>query len=459
MARVFLARVDELSPQAVEEALAMGLSFLGAGGAGPWSVVADPELGSSKSTKSLPGQVAHHLRSAGVQASSFPALPRGTGCSRYQLTVGAPGQRIDAHEALFGASSLALVGGLRRDSLLGGAGGALSAGARALLPEPLSSMTAQKVELALGGLLEVADPDLVVGDGRRVALGDALDSPRSHALGLMILADNALAHDLVWSSVLGASRGRTRWLERLAELGFGPDSLDEIEMGGEELSFFQRRIEGFGVDSPRWRDVPSGYQRATGVPLPIDVIPSAGGPASARAHAWLASHTEHPTRREAMKACVPFAILAGAREPGALPRHDKVLAIGPEAAHSILADVHIDRARQRPSWLAVVRGSSAELWDLRVSDGRTLLLAALTDPAPSVARIGRAAAVLTGQRWLCWPRESRLAAIWGWLVRRVRRSDIPPPLVHARRIRRLQDRPWRAQRLAGPLLREEADVA
>ena len=132
---------------------------------------------------------------------------------------------------------------------------------------------------------------------------------------------------------------------------------------------------------------------------------------------------------------------------------------GPEAADAILNDVHVDWARQRSPWLAIVRGSSAELWNLRVSDGRTLLLAALTDPAPSAARIGRAAAVLTGQRWLRWPRESRIAAIWGWVVRRLRRSDIPPPLVHARRIRRLQSRPWRVPKLIGPQLREEADAS
>lgn len=459
MARVFVARVDDVSPTAVEEALAAGLGFLGARAEGSWSVVADPQPGLSRSARDLPSQLAQHLCGSGAQADAFRGLPQGTGCARYQLTVGAPGERIDAHEDLFGASSLAWVGALRRDPLLGGPGGALSAGARALLPRPLNSMGAPMRELALGGLLEVADPDLMIGDGRRVALGSAADAPRSYALGLMLIADNALAHDRVWASILGVDGAGTGWIDRLARLGFGPDSMDRIELGGEDLSFFRRRIEGFGVAPPRWTELPLAYQRVTGVPLPVDVLPCVSGPAAARAHAWLASHTEHPVRREAIKECAPFAILAGAREPGALPRHDRVLTIGPEAADAILNDVHVDWARQRSPWLAIVRGSSAELWDLRVSDGRTLLLAALTDPAPSAARIGRAAAVLTGQRWLRWPRESRIAAIWGWVVRRLRRSDIPPPLVHARRIRRLQSRPWRVPKLIGPQLREEADAS
>ena len=176
--------------------------------------------------------------------------------------------------------------------------------------------------------------------------------------------------------------------------------------------------------------------------------------AAARAQAWLACHTEDPERREALKEIPPFSLLAGARQPGVVPEHPRVLAVGPDAGPAVLGDVHVDRAHRRSSLPAFFRRSSATLWDIRLADGRRVRLAALEDVAPSPERIGRAAAMLTGDSRLREPRESRMRAVWSWFVRRIRRVGIPAPVVHARKIRRLMDRPWRRLRLAGPALRD-----
>jgi hypothetical protein len=458
MARVFLARVDELDDVAAAAAIDRGLDWLGLDPARIWSCVRDPWEGERRETRALGRTTRAALVVRGGETRRVRALPRGTGCARYQLTVGAPGEQLEAHEDLYTAGPIFLMARLELDLAVGGPGGALAAMARALLPRPLDTLDETRRLQTLGGLCEVADPDLVVGDGRRVSVGASHEQTQTGALGLVLVADNALAHDLVWAEILGVDPEALPWPRRLAELGFGPGRLDEVTLGGDPLAFFARRVEGLGRPARALAEVPGSFLRTTGVPLPIQVLPAppdaVPGPAAARAHAWLSAHTEHPVRREALKLVPPFALLAGPREPGALPQVDRLLTVGPEAAAAILADVHITRAKRVSPWLAIVRGSSAEIWRLDLSDGRRLRLAALTDPAPSVARIGRAAAVLCGVRSLAWPRESRVVAIVGWIVRRLRRDGLPPPLVHARRIRHLQDRSWRAARLLGPPLRE-----
>jgi|GEM_PF-5628617 len=455
MARVWLARVDDSGSEPFAEAVRDGLAFLGETAPGPWRVVLAPAEGLSKEERLAPGVIVQMLRDLAGSAAILRGLPRGAGTSRYQLSVAAPGERIEAHEDLFGVGALLWFSRLRWCAELDGVGGALDAAARALLPGPLDGLDDGARAAALGGLLEVGDPDRCIGDGRLVALGAAASAPRNSTLGLVVIADSAVAHDLVWAAVLGVSD--SPWLRGLADRGLGPASLDAVELGGEDLGFFQRRMRGLGTGAPTLMDLGSRFQRDLGVALPIEVLATTSCPAARRAHAWLSAHTEDPERREALKTCPPLTLVAGSREPGSLPTHDLVLALGPVAASSLLSDVRVSAARRRPVWLAVVRGSSAVLWDLTLVDGRRLTVADLPDAAPSVAQIGRAAAVLTGCRDLRYPRESRVSAIVGWVLRRIRRSDVPAPLVHARRISRLQTRPWRQAHLLGPPLREDGD--
>lgn len=444
MGRVYVARVDEPGPEAAAEALGTALAALGDLPGGDWSLLAPLRGDLARDERRLE----EALRAALPQAPArLRSVAQGGELARYQLSVPDRGRRIEALHSLYSAGPLAWLGPLRWDAVLGGPGGALAAAADAALPAALDP---SRLVDALSGLLEVGDPEVVVGDGRRVALGAAADAPREHHLGLLLVADNALAHDVVWAWMLGEDPA---WIAALAERGFGPSRMEDVELLGADVAPFRRRLEGFGRP-PEFRRMGAAFQRLTGVSLPVEVLPCSPGPAAAQAEAWLACHTEDPVRREALKEVPPFSLLAGAREPGSVPEHPRVLAVGPDAGPAVLGDVHVDKAHRRSSLPAFFRRSSATVWDLRLADGRRVRLAALEEAAPSPERIGRAAAMLTGDRRLREPRESRWGAVWSWIVRRVRRVSIPAPVVHARKIRRLTERPWRRPRLAGPALRD-----
>ncbi len=455
MARVYVALVSEPGSEAAAAAVARGLKALGELTEGPWSVLSPPLERLSRDERVLPSLVSRALPSSAGRPSVLRAVSRGADLIRYQLSVGHRGERIEAHAALHTTQAIAWVAPLSRDATLGGVGGALAAGAIHLLAEDLDAVAPEHRPPLLAGLLEVGDPDLVVGDGRRVAVGAGADAPRNHALGVMLIADNALAHDVVWAWILGLEPSNLAFLQLLAERGFGPGVIDDVQLLGDDPEEVRRRMLGFGVPGPL-SSLSAAYQRALGVPLPVEVLPCDEGPAAARANAWLSAHTEHPARREELKSCPTFSLLAGPRAPGVVPTHDRVLAVGPEAAEAMLADVHVDRATQRSrSFLAAfVRRSSAAVWDLWLADGRQMRLVALDEVAPSAARIGRAAAMLTRRPGLAWPRESRIQAIRAWILRRLRRVRVPPPVVHARKILRLRSRPWRQAALDGPPLRE-----
>ncbi|MCO4774112.1 MAG: hypothetical protein KDA24_29040 [Deltaproteobacteria bacterium] len=457
MARVFVAAVEGAGPRAAEAALARGLDALGSTATAPWTLVIPPADGLSRDERALSGQLATALGGDGARPQELRAVSRGAAVARYQLSVQRRGDQLEAHAGLYDAGPLAWLARLKLDVTVGGPGGALTAGADHLLFRPLDELSPDARHRTLAGLLEVADPEVVVGDGRFVALGAAAGAPRSHHLGLMLVADNAVAHDLVWAWMLGLEACDVPWLHALALRGFGPGALDDVELLGDDPEPFRRRLEGV-LRPAGLAEIPTRYQTTLGVALPVDVLPCAPGPPASRALAWLAAQTEHPERRESLKFCPPFSLLAGARTPGAFPTHDRVLAVGPEATAAVLSDVRVDRARQRAGSFAAafLRRSSAQFWDLRLSDGRTVLLAALAEEAPSPARIGRAAAALTRHSSLAWPRESRYRAVQAWVLRRLRRVRLPSPVVHARRIHRLQERPWRKLWLQGPPLRDDS---
>ncbi|NQT27057.1 DUF362 domain-containing protein [candidate division KSB1 bacterium] len=82
-------------------------------------------------------------------------------------------------------------------------------------------------------LLEVANPDLIVTDGIRMSYGGNQMTQHGTDLGVLILADNAVAHDMVCAQMLNLDPHKIEHIQEAIDREYGPASLDEIEVMGD----------------------------------------------------------------------------------------------------------------------------------------------------------------------------------------------------------------------------------
>ncbi|KLU59479.1 hypothetical protein CEB3_c44650 [Peptococcaceae bacterium CEB3] len=82
-------------------------------------------------------------------------------------------------------------------------------------------------------ILSVVYPQLVVSDAVEIAMGGNQMTEHGHALGLIILADNPLAHDLVAARLLHLDPADIGHLQAAIRRGFTPANPDEIEIIGD----------------------------------------------------------------------------------------------------------------------------------------------------------------------------------------------------------------------------------
>lgn len=437
MARVFLARVDTTDDDALRAGIARGLAWLGVSLSERFATVVD-RRGRGAPERRLLDVWARLAREEGAE---IEALTPGYERWRYQLSVGpARGSHIEADARLYSVERLAGLARLRWDPRIE-VGGVLAGLADVLAPGALGRADAGERAGVLAAVLEVADPDLVVADGRRIALeAGPLEEPR-HALGLVLVADDATAADVVWAQVLGVE---AEWLDEVATRGFGGG---ELTLGGDEpLAFFIRRREGLGGPPAPLASLPERFEEETGARLPVQVEGRIEGRAATAAWTFLASAVEDPVRRERLKGAPAISLLLDEGEPA----HDRVLAVG-SAGRRLLDDVRVASAARRR---VLGLGRRGARWTVRFSEGRTLDLVTLPEGAPAW-QVARAVACLTGVSGLALPSPGLLSRGWarvrGWL----RRRQVPPRLVHARRIERLRGRRWRLPYLEGPPLRTQ----
>lgn len=113
---------------------------------------------------------------------------------------------------------------IRTDVLSGGFAGAVRLG----IENPADSPS----ESAICDFLEICSPDLVVGDAILTPIGGGRATQQALDLGVLLVANNALAHDWVAATILNLDPLHIPHLRMAMERGWGPSSLKEIEVGG-----------------------------------------------------------------------------------------------------------------------------------------------------------------------------------------------------------------------------------
>jgi len=119
-------------------------------------------------------------------------------------------------------------------------------------------------------LLSVGWPDFIVMDAIDVGVGNEA-FPKLRRLGLILLGRNPLAVDLVGARLLGLGLDDVPYLEAAVARGYGPRSLDEVELQGDltslaELAEQAERIMPYDDDFTAWQDVEKELSRL-GSPL------------------------------------------------------------------------------------------------------------------------------------------------------------------------------------------------
>ena len=382
--------------------------------------------------------------------------------ARYQLYLGdAPGSggaderhwdRVMAPEFLRRTDTLVAVPRLRYDLRAGGLAGAVWQSALgALRDEDLVEALMTDGAAPVADLLEVVDPDLVVVDALSMGLGGSPVTQFSGPLGAIVVADNAVAADLVCCRVVGVDPRDLEHLQRAVGRGFGPASLDDVELHSEvDLDVLARRVRGLGP-SPvgPLSGFSDRFRSEVGRPLPWEILSDDEAErdgSAAVVHDWLCMSYDLPGARERMITWPRWSVLVGADVPE--PRGERVIVVGDRAAQRLRRRVaSVRRVVRVPAWIQrFVGGPEALLW-YRLHGGRRGLAWVL---GGSVSREDLDVAFLLATRGRVRSPQVRASLLWarvvdGWLGAMVRywRNRAGVPVALARRIGRLRGRSWR----------------
>jgi uncharacterized protein (DUF362 family) len=304
----------------------------------------------------------------------------------------------------------------------------------------------------IADMLEITDPDLIITDAVDIGRGGSQMTQAAHRLGVILVADNAVAHDVVCAHILGLDAASIPHLEIAADRGFGPLDLDAIDLETEEpLERLAARVRGFGASGLMPVDRFGGYfQQTTGAPLPLQIV--AGEPYDGVGSCgilldWLYTAFDVPAKRDAMKSWPTASVFVGAVQED--PAHDLVYLVGDRAIASFRARVQLLQTRfRRPRWLAGVLPGIDGIVRFGLPDGR--LGWAIEIPGDPPSHRDLTFGFFLGSRGRLRGSLLRLdltleTLLFGTvtLLRRMLRNRGGMPVVHARHIARLQDRPWR----------------
>jgi len=301
-------------------------------------------------------------------------------------------------------------------------------------------------------MLEISDPDLVITDGIEVGLGGSTMTQSGHRLGVVIVADNVVAHDAVCCRLLGMDPQENAQLRMAAARGFGPLSQDEIDVGGDaDLDRLTTRVRGFGSQGMcRVDEFPERFARDCGAVLPLEV--KAGGVYEAAAGAgvlldWLYTCYDHPRYRQRMKWWPPASLLVGSVEDR--PLHSRVYLVGDRAIASFseMCDF-MQPALMLPLIIRRILPSSLRLYRYRLQGGGGGWATSIPGNPPSrqalswalfLGSLGRVRPPLLGA--IPAPAEAFYQLLAAVLRKRRNRHGIR--VVHARKMARMLARPWR----------------
>lgn len=310
--------------------------------------------------------------------------------------------------------------------------------------------------------LELADPDLVVIDARRVGWGGDEMTQETPWLGAIVVAEGALAADLVCAQLLGIRDEDLEAVQLAALRGYGPASRAELELGGEaDLDRLALRARGLAPDAPEGlAAVVARFADEGGPELPIAVFGAEPpGPSEQALACWLLRHRDEPGARLRVNRWP--ALTAATRLPGE-PPPGPVLLLGDGAITSFRA-----RCDDWTTWLRLPRRfARTTALPLAVhrflrSDGASGWAWEVPGDPPSAGQLDRAFYLASGRAIrapLLWAALAPTLHVRRWLAAmwRARRNRKGVPVVHARKMHRMLDRPWR-QRWSSPPQLERRD--
>lgn len=82
-------------------------------------------------------------------------------------------------------------------------------------------------------ILEAANPDLIITDGIRIAYGGNQMTQPGIDFGVVVVADNIVAHDMVCARLLGLDPFKIEHIQEAIDRGYGPDSMNQINICGD----------------------------------------------------------------------------------------------------------------------------------------------------------------------------------------------------------------------------------
>ena len=361
-------------------------------------------------------------------------------------------QRVIAGWELYHADSLILAPKLRYCGELGGLSGAVALLGQVLPRTSDRDLGGGRVRHhRLADLLELGDPDLVVSDGVTVGWGGGSLCQSARALGVVVVADNAIAHDVVCAHLMGLKAQDQAHLVAASSRGYGGLDLADYDLKSEvDFDTTALRLSGYGP--PPVRDASafrSWYQEQTGFALGLEVLcgqESDAGSASRALH-WLMGCWDHPESREAMKSWPELSLIVGINEGGV--RYGRVALLGDRAINDFSRHcVSQQTIVSIPKGLRAGLGGISKLIHFRRRDGRSGWAVAVPGEPPTLREIsaalkifslGRIRAPLLKTEKLFDRGLFRLLAF----LKRRRKNSKGIPVVHARKIPRLQQRSWR----------------
>jgi uncharacterized protein (DUF362 family) len=116
-------------------------------------------------------------------------------------------------------------------------------------------------------LLEVGFPDFIATDAIEISLGGNQMTQHGKQLGMILMAENPLAHDVVCAHILHLDPHNIKHLRIAHERGYGPLRLDEIEIAGDiSLEEVRQKTEDWDLGLVKVNEVDCNIKTIIGEP-------------------------------------------------------------------------------------------------------------------------------------------------------------------------------------------------
>ncbi len=125
----------------------------------------------------------------------------------------------------------------------------------------------QDLDRKIVDLLEVGRPDFIATDAVEICSGGNQLTQHGRHLGIILMATNPLAHDVVCAHILGLDPRKIGHLRIAHERGYGPLDLEDIEIEGDiSLAEVQKRTHNLDLGMVRVDEVECNIRTLVGEP-------------------------------------------------------------------------------------------------------------------------------------------------------------------------------------------------